>query len=321
MSVVNERFVIFVPEPFPEAALAVLDDRFEVRQGRVGGAYSESELERLVSDVDAIAIYSRDRITSRVLESARRLRVIAKGGSKPTSNVDIAAAESRGVRVIWTPGANAVSVAEMTVALMLTMLRRLPVLTRHLKHGGWRSFDLLGHELAGMTLGLVGFGAVGREVAKRYRAFGGAVLAFDPYLDRSAADRLGVRGAELNAVLSQSDIISLHCEMNTQTERLINNRTLSEMKPGALLINTARGGLVDEIALLDALNQGRLAGAALDVFAEEPLPASHPLLLHPNVLATPHVAAFTHESIYRESAWALEDASRVLRGLAPLHFQ
>jgi len=321
MSVVKERFVIFVPEPFPETALAVLDDRFEVRQGRVGGAYSESELERLVSDVDAMAIYSRDRITPRVLEAAKRLRVIAKGGSKPTSNVDIAAAERRGVRVIWTPGANAVSVAEMTVALMLTMLRRLPMLTRHLKNGGWRSFDLLGHELAGMTLGLVGFGAVGREVAKRYRAFGGPVLAFDPYMDQSAADRLGIRGVELDAIWSQSDIISLHCEMNTQTERLINNRTLSEMKPGALLINTARGGLVDEIALLDALNRGRLAGAALDVFAEEPLPASHPLLLHPNVLATPHVAAFTHESIYRESAWALEDASRVLLGLAPLHFR
>ena len=136
----NERFVIFVPEPFPEAALAVLDDRFEVRQGRAGGAYSESELERLVSDVDAMAIYSRDRITPRVLESAKRLRVIAKGGSKPTSNVDIAAAERRGVRVIWTPGANAVSVAEMTVALMLTMLRRLPVLTRHLKT--WRVAQL-----------------------------------------------------------------------------------------------------------------------------------------------------------------------------------
>jgi D-3-phosphoglycerate dehydrogenase len=316
----TDRFVIFVPEPFPEGALATLDSRFELRLGRSGSAYSEAELERLMADVDAIAIYSRDRITARVLESAKQLRVIAKGGSKPTSNVDIAAAESRGVKVIWTPGANAVSVAEMAIALMLTLLRRLPVLTRHLKDGGWRSFDLLGHEMAGMTLGLVGFGAIGREVAKRYRAFGGPVLAFDPNWDQATADRLGVRGVEFDALLSLSDIVSLHCEMNASTERLINSRTLSEMKPGALLINTARGGLIDEGALLDALNRGQLAGAALDVFAEEPPPEGHPLRTHPHVLATPHVSAFTHESIYRESAWALEDASRVLLGLAPLHF-
>ncbi|MEP6608381.1 MAG: hydroxyacid dehydrogenase [Burkholderiaceae bacterium] len=315
-----DRWVVFVPEPFPEAALGVLDDRFEVRQGRDGKAYSEAELAGLLADVDALAIYSRDQVSASVLEAAKQLRVIAKGGSKPTSNVDMAAAERRGVKVIWTPGANAVSVAEMALALMLNSVRRLPELSGHVQRGGWRSFDLLGRELGGMTLGLVGFGAIGKEVAKRYRVFGGPVLAYDPYFDHAAADSVGVRRVELDALLHQSDIVSLHCEMNPQTKRLINVETLAQMKDGALLINTARGGLVDQDALLAALNGGRLAGAALDVFSEEPPLAGDPVLSHPRVFPTPHVAAFTHESIYRESAWALEDAGRVLLGLKPLHF-
>jgi D-3-phosphoglycerate dehydrogenase / 2-oxoglutarate reductase len=315
-----DRWVVFVPEPFPEEALGVLDERFEVRLGRDGNAYSEIELAGLIADVDGLAIYSRDQVSATVLEAAKQLRVIAKGGSKPTSNVDIAAAERRGVKVIWTPGANAVSVAEMTLALMLSGVKRLPELAEHARRGAWRSFDLLGRELAGLTLGLVGFGAIGKEVAKRYRAFGGTVLAYDPYFDHAVAERVGVRRVELDTLLRQSDIVSLHCEMNPQTRRLINPGTLAQMKDGALLINTARGGLVDQEALITALNGGRLAGAALDVFSEEPPLTNDPALSHPRVFPTPHVAAFTHESIYRESAWALEDAGRVLLGLKPLHF-
>lgn len=313
------RFVVAIPEPFPDAALAVLDDRFEIRQGRPGPRFSEDELIEFIRGADALAVYSRDPVTRRVLEAAPDLRVIAKGGSRPSSNVDIDAAEQRGVRVIWTPGANAVSVAEMTLALILVMLRRFPSLTRRLDEGGWRDFDLLGTELAGRSLGLVGFGAVGREVAKRYRAFGGTMLAFDPRMDAQAAAELGVRPCTFEELLRSADIVSLHCEMNAATAGLIGRAALGAMKADALLVNTARGGLVDESALLEALDRGALRGAALDVFAVEPPPQPHPLLDHPRVIATPHVAAFTHESIYRESAWALEDAGRVLTGLAPAH--
>jgi phosphoglycerate dehydrogenase-like enzyme len=312
-----ERWTIFAPEPFPESAIAVLDARFDVRCGRSGAAYCEDELIDLAACADALAIYSRDRISERVLAALPQLKVIAKGGSRPSSNVDIDAAQRRGVRVLWTPGANAVSVAEMTLALMLSLARDLPGLRSRLSQGGWRDFGLLGRELAGTTVGLIGFGAVGREVAARCRAFGQQVLVFDPHLDVRCAEALGADGVDLHELLARSDIVSLHCELNAATARLIDGTALARMKSGAWLINTARGGLIDEDALLTALDAGRLAGAALDVFAVEPPPVGSSLVGHPRVLCTPHVAAFTAESIHRESAWALEDAARVLQGLAP----
>lgn len=314
------RFVIFAPEPFPQAAVATLDaSRFLVRQGRAGAAFSEDELRELVADVDAIAINSRDPVTERVLAAAPRLKVIAKAGSKPTSNVDITAAERRGVRVTWTPGANAVSVAEMTLALMLTMTRRIGEVSAHLRAGGWRNYDMLGGELAGTTLGLVGLGAIGREVSTRFRAFGGRVIGYDPFVDAAAAGSFGVERVELAQVYADADFISLHCEMNEKTAKMIDADALSRMKPSAILINTARGGLVDEDALLQALDAGRIRGAALDVFATEPPLRTHRLISHPRVFATPHVSAFTHEASFRESSWALEDAARVLDGLEPVH--
>ena len=319
LALMSDRFVVAIPEPFPESALAVLDERFEIRQGRPGPRFTEDELIEFIDGARAVAIYSRDRINRRVLDASPALRVIAKGGSRPTSNVDIDAAEDRGVRVIWTPGANAVSVAEMTLMLILVMLRQFPKLIGRLEKGGWRDFDLLGGELAGQTLGLIGFGAVGTEVASRYRAFGGRIVACDPRLDAAAAANMGVLPCSLDELLRTADIVSLHCELNAATAGLISHAALATMKPGALLVNTARGGLVDEDALLAALERGTLRGAALDVFAVEPPQHPHSLLAHPRVLATPHVAAFTHESIFRESSWALEDAGRLLTGMEPIH--
>jgi len=316
---VPDRLVIAIPEPFPDTALDAVDDRFELRQGRAGAGHTEDELIRFLEGADAAAIYSRDRYTRRVFAALPRLRVLAKGGSKPTSNVDLDAAKEHDVQVSWTPGANAVSVAEMAIVLMLTVLRRFPELTRRLQEGGWRDFDLLGHEMAGRTLGLVGFGVIGREVAKRYRAFGGPVIAFDPRFDASAAENLGVRQGSLEDVLTVADIVSLHCEMNAATAGLIGQARVQQMKPGAVFINTARGGLVDEEALLRALDGGRISAAALDVFSVEPVPAGNALANHPKVIATPHVSAFTHEAIHRESRWALEDAGRLLLGLPALH--
>jgi D-3-phosphoglycerate dehydrogenase len=316
------RFVIFAPEPFPQPAVATLDAaRFVVRQGRSGAAFSEDELAELLADVDALAINSRDPITERVLAAAPRVKVIAKAGSKPTSNVDMAAAQRRGVRVTWTPGANAVSVAEMTLALILTMGKRIPELSTQLRAGRWRSHDMLTGEIAGKTLGLIGLGAIGREVARRFHAFGGRVIAYDPFVDAPAAQSLGVGLVELAQVYADADFISLHCEMNEKTAKIVNADALSRMKPAAILINTARGGLVDEDALLQALDAVRIRGAALDVFASEPPLPTNRLLSHPRVIATPHVSAFTHEASFRESSWALEDAARVLEGLEPLHLR
>ena len=313
------RFVVVIPEPVPARAVATLPPQFEVRQGRPGAAYDEAGLAALIRDADAIAINSRDPVTARVIEAAPHLVVIAKAGSKPTSNVDLAAAARRGVRVTWTPGANAVSVAEMALALMLTVAKRLPEVSAHLRSGGWRSYDLLGGELSGKTLGLVGLGAIGREVAHRFRAFGGRVIGYDPHVDAATAGALGIERVELPVLYAGADIVSLHCEMNAATAGMIDAAALALMKPSAVLVNTARGGLVDEPALLAALDAGRLGAAALDVFAHEPLPPGHALARHPRVFATPHVSAFTHEASFRESSWALEDAARVLLGLPPLH--
>ena len=313
------RFVVYIPEPFPERSVSTLDPRFVVRQGRAGEAYSETELVAMLADVDAIAISSRDPITARVIECASRLRVIAKAGSKPTSNVDLAAAARCGVRVTWTPGANAVSVAEMTIALMLTLVKRLPEVSAHLRGGGWRTYELLGSELAGKTLGLVGIGAIGHEVARRFQAFGGRIIGYDPHVDAVQAAAWGIVHVELPELYASSDIVSLHCEMNAQTAGMIDAAALARMKRGAILINTARGGLVDEQAMLSALDSGRLSAAALDVFEKEPLDIGHALLAHPRVFATPHVSAFTYEASFRETSWALEDAARILQGLEPLH--
>jgi phosphoglycerate dehydrogenase-like enzyme len=317
----EERFVVFIPEPFPEASLRVLDSRFEVRQGRAGQAYTEDQLVALLADVDAVAVNSRDPLSAHVIASSPRLKVIAKAGSKPTSNVDLVAAGRCGVRVTWTPGANTVSVAEMTLALILTVVKRLPELNAHLRRGGWRTYDLLGAELAGKTLGLVGLGAVGREVGRLFQAFGGQVTALDPGVDTATAAGLGIRLLDLPGLLASADILSLHCEMNPGTAGMINVTALAKMKAGAVLVNTARGGLVDEEALLSALDSGRLSAAALDVFAREPVPMEHPILTHPRVFAVPHVSAFTHEASLRETSWALEDAARVLSGLEPRHLR
>jgi D-3-phosphoglycerate dehydrogenase len=315
----DQRFVVFVPEPFPEASLRVLDARYEVRQGRAGAAYSEAEMMKCLLDVDAIAITSRDPMTARIIASAPRLRVIAKAGSKPTSSVDMAAAERRGVRVTWTPGANVVSVAEMTLAMMLTVAKRLPEASSHLQAGGWRSHDFLGFELAGKTLGLVGLGAIGLAVASRFQAFGGRVVGFDPRVDTALAATHGIEWMPLQALYRVADIVSLHGELNAKTASMIDAAAFASMKTGAIFINTARGGLVDEDALLRALNEHRLAGAAIDVMREEPPRAGHPLVSHPRVFATPHVAAYTHEAQARECGWSLEDAGRILAGLEPMH--
>lgn len=312
--------LVFVPEPLPEAALAVLRPVAEVRQGMSGRSYSEDELIAELAEATAVIVTSREKITRRVIESARRLRLITKSGAPP-SNVDTGAARERGILVTWTPGANAVSVAEFSLALLLAASRRLIEFRNVMLEGKWRTFDRLGVELDGKTLGLVGFGAVGRAVAARAQAFGLKVSAFDPGVPADSLSRYGVSAVGLANVLSRSDFVSLHCELNDRTRHLIGAAELSTMRSNAILINTARGAIVDEKALFQALKNGHPAAAALDVFEVEPPLERNPLLALPNVIATPHVSAFTQEAIGRESCWAAEDVAAVLLGKMPIHWQ
>ena len=247
-----------------------------------------------LADADALVVRSATRVTDELLEQAPRLRVIGRAGVG-VDNIDLNAATRRGILVMNTPGGNATSVAEHTLALLLALARLVPQLNAAIHAGRWEKSGAPGIELRGKTLGLVGFGRVGSEVARRARALELRVLAYDPYISESVAEEAGVELVPLDELVSRSDFVSLHAALSPATENLINAGSIAKMKRGARLINTARGELVDEAALAEALRSGHLAGAALDVFAVEP-PRNSPLLGLPNVIATPHVAGSTEEA-------------------------
>src|SRR6202030_480412 len=247
-----------------------------------------------LADADALVVRSATRVTDELLNHARQLRVIGRAGVG-VDNIDLDAATRRGVLVMNTPGGNAPSVAEHTLALMLSMARSIPQLSAALHAGRWEKSGAGGVELRGKTLGLIGLGRVGAEVARRARALEMRVIAYDPYVSAERAAEWGAELVPLAELLPQSDYVSLHTALSPATERMINAETLKQMKPGARLVNAARGELVDEAALAEALRSKQLAGAALDVFAEEP-PRNSPLLQMPNVIATPHVGGSTAEA-------------------------
>ena len=252
-----------------------------------------------LAGADALIVRSATRVTAELLEQAPRLRVVGRAGVG-VDNIDLDAATRRGILVMNTPGSNAVSVAEHTLALLLALARCVPQLNAATHAGRWEKGAAAGIELRGKTLGLIGLGRVGSEVARRARALELRVLAHDPYISESVAQEAGVELVSLPELLARSDFVSLHAALSPATEKLINATTLAQMKRGARLINTARGELVDEAELAEALRAGHLAGAALDVFAVEP-PRSSPLLSLPNVIATPHVAGSTEEAQDRKS--------------------
>jgi len=247
-----------------------------------------------LADADALVVRSATQVTDELLSHAPRVRVVGRAGVG-VDNVDLDAATHRGVVVMNTPGGNATSVAEHALALMLSMARSIPQLNAAMHAGRWEKSGAAGAELRGKTLGLVGLGRVGAEVARRAHGFEMYVLAHDPYLSPERAAEWDVELLPLKDLLEKSDFVSLHTGLSEATRGVINAETLAQMKRGARLVNTARGELVDEAALAEALRSGHLAGAALDVFATEP-PRDSPLMAMPNVIATPHVAGSTAEA-------------------------
>src|ERR1700675_2422436 len=228
------------------------------------------------------------------MEKAPRLRVVGRAGVG-VDNIDLEEATRRGVLVMSTPGGNAISVAEHTFALLLALARQVPRLDKAMHEGKWEKSSAAGTEVRGKTLGLIGLGRIGSEVAIRADAFDMRVLGYDPYISEAAAREVQVELVPLEKLLAESDFVSLHTALSPATQNLINAATLAQMKKGARIINAARGELIDETALADALKSGKLAGAALDVFVQEP-PKDSPLLGMANVIATPHVAGSTAEA-------------------------
>lgn len=244
-------------------------------------------------DAEALIVRSATRVTPELMDKAPKLRVVGRAGVG-VDNIDLDEATKRGVLVMSTPGGSSVSVAEHTFALLLALVRQVPKFDAALREGRWEKSSS-GAEVRGKTLGLVGLGRIGSEVARRGKAFDMRVLAFDPYISEAAAKEMSVELVPMEKLLAESDVISLHTAATPETRNMINAETISKMKKGVRIINAARGELINEADLAEALKSGKVAGAALDVFAEEP-PKNSPVVGLPNVICTPHVAGSTAEA-------------------------
>jgi len=256
---------------------------------------SPGELLEAIADVDALVIRSGTKVTQEVIDAAKNLKVIGRAGIG-VDNVDVGAATKRGIVVMNTPGGNTVTTAEHAIALMVSLARHIPQATASMKAGKWEKKSLTGRELYHCNLGVLGLGNIGRIVADRGRGLGMKVLAHDPFLSEAAAAKLDFELVSFNDLIERADIITVHVPKNKDTLGLLGAEEFAKVKRGVLVINAARGGIVDEAALLAALESGQVGGAALDVFVEEPPPAGHPLVAHDRVICTPHLGAATDQA-------------------------
>jgi len=270
------------------------------------------ELIKLIAGYDALIVRSDTKVTRQVIEAGKRLQVIGRAGSG-VDNIDIDAATERGVVVVNAPTGNTLSNAEHTIALMLALARHVPQAYNSIRAGKWERQSLMGIELRGKTLGLIGLGQVGSEVARRARGLEMRVIAHDPYVSADRAHALGVDMVELDVLLAESDFISLLVRVTPSTRDYLGEKEFHQVKPGVRIINTGRGELLDENALIRAIDDGRVAGAAIDVFREEP-PGENPLLKHDKIIVTPHLGALTEEAQERVAVDAAEEVLAVLRG-------
>ncbi len=276
---------------------------------------SPEELLQLIGGYEALIVRSETKVTRRVIEAGKRLQVVGRAGTG-VDNIDLEAATERGVVVVNAPLGNTVSAAEHTIALMFGLARQLPEAYNSLRAGRWERQRFVGTELRGKTLGLIGLGQVGGEVARRARGLEMRVIAHDPYVSPDRAQSIGVELVSLDELLAQADVISLHTRLTPSTRDYLGAEQLAKVKQGVRIINTARGELIDENALIKALDDGRVAGAAIDVFREEP-PGESPLLTHERVLVTPHLGASTEEAQERAALDVAQEVLAVLRGEPP----
>ncbi|HSJ83566.1 MAG TPA: hydroxyacid dehydrogenase [Acidimicrobiia bacterium] len=285
------------------------DERFSVVRFKDS---SEPGFGEALERAAGLIVRSATKVDAATLDRAPGLRVVGRAGVG-VDNIDVAAATERGVAVMNAPGGNTVSAAELTMALLLSVARRVTEADRTMREGRWERSRLQGVELRGKTLGVIGAGRIGWEVAERCRAFGMDVIVYDPYLPAHRVDELRPHLVTLDQLIESADVISLHVPLNAETKGLIDGDALRRMKKGTFVLNASRGGVVDEAALAQALSQGRIAGAGLDVFESEPLPPDSPLLTAPNLVLTPHLGASTKEA---QVQVALEVARNVRAALA-----
>jgi D-3-phosphoglycerate dehydrogenase len=258
-------------------------------------ALDAGELARIMGDYDALIVRSKTRVTADLIERAQNLRVVGRAGTG-VDNIDVAAATRRGIVVMNAAAGNTVTTAEHTMAMLMALARQIPQAVVSTKAGKWEKNRFLGVELKGKTLGIIGLGRIGAAVAERSRAFGMTIIACDPYFTPEVARELGFEMVSLDELFARSDFITLHTPLTEETKGLIDAAAIAKMKPGVRIVNCARGGLIDEQALAEAIEAGKVAGAALDVFAQEPTPADNRLLALDQVITTPHLGASTQEA-------------------------
>jgi D-3-phosphoglycerate dehydrogenase / 2-oxoglutarate reductase len=301
---------VLVKEKIGESGIALLREHFDVE---LGTEWTEEELAQRIGEYDGILIRSATKLTPELIERADRLRVIGRAGVG-VDNVDVPAATRRGIVVANAPESNVVTAAEHTMALLLALARNIPQAYLSLTEGRWERSKFSGVELYEKTLGVLGFGRIGQLVAQRARGFGMRVLAFDPFVSAERYRELGVEKAETpDDVYAQADFLTVHLPKTPETQGFVDAAAFARMRDGVRVLNVARGGLIDEAALEQAIASGKVAGAALDVFTSEPM-TEHPLFGHPNVVVTPHLGASTAEATDRAGYQSAEQVVAALTG-------
>jgi len=303
---------VLISDPLAKQGIEILEREPDI-QVELKTNLSRDELMARIPGYDALIVRSSTKVTREIIEAATRLKVIGRAGVG-VDNIDVDAATRKGIIVLNTPSANTISAAEHTIAMMLSLSRNIHLANHSLKKGEWNRGKFTGVEVFNKTLGVIGLGRIGTEVVKRAQGLGMKVLAFDPYLSREGAERLKVQLVPLDRLLRESDYITVHTPLTPETRGMIGDKEFEMMKDGVRIINCARGGIIDEKALYNALVSGKVAGAALDVFETEPPPPGNPLLKLDNVLVTPHLGAATREAQVNVAVDVCSQVLSALRG-------
>ncbi|BFH69338.1 MAG: phosphoglycerate dehydrogenase [Paenibacillus dendritiformis] len=304
-------FKVLVSDPISDFGIQQLVDAQDVTVLKKTGL-SEDELIDIIGDVDALLVRSQTRVTARIMEAAKQLKVIGRAGVG-VDNIDLEAATKRGIIVINAPDGNTITTCEHAFAMMMALSRHIPQAYVKTIGGVWDRKSFLGVELMNKTLGVLGMGRIGSEVAKRAKAFGMEVIGYDPFMTDERAEKLGVKLGTVDEIIRAADFITVHTPLTDETRHMISRPQFEVMKRGMRIINCARGGIIDERALIEAIDEGIVAGAAFDVFEAEPPAADHPFLHHPNIIVTPHLGASTVEAQENVAVDVSEQVLHILR--------
>jgi|HigsolmetaAR203D_1030402.scaffolds.fasta_scaffold01381_9 D-3-phosphoglycerate dehydrogenase len=305
-------FKVLVSDPISDQGIQQLHEAGDIVVDKRTGL-SEDELVGIIGEYDALLVRSQTKVTKRIMDAGTRLKVIGRAGVG-VDNIDLEAATQRGIVVVNAPDGNTISTCEHTFAMIMACARMIPQAYAKTVSGEWDRKSFVGVELRNKMLGVIGMGRIGSEVAKRAKAFGMKVIGYDPFLTEERAEKLGVRLGTVDDVVAAADFITVHTPLTKETRHMISRPQFAKMKKGVRIINCARGGIIDEQALLEALDAGIVAGAAFDVFEEEPPAADHPFLHHPKIIVTPHLGASTIEAQENVAVDVSEEVLHILRG-------